>query len=531
MNGKIMKKRVQNHWLRWMLPAIVFGAFTGVLTAAVVIAYKLCAKQVIYLSEQGYQFLRGHLYWIPLVLIGFFGLGCLLAHLYRRIPNLRGGGIPASIGVLRGIIPMKWLRNVVGVFFLSLSSFLIGVPLGNEGPSVQIGTALGRGSVASFGKRYRGWDRYSMTGGACAGFSVATGAPISGILFAIEEAHERISPIILIVASTSVVFAELTNQLLSPLLGVSTALFPSLELRVLSVRELWLPLLVGVAMGVFSILFLRYYHILNRWIRRTVKKIPHSLTIALVFCATLLVGLFSVSFVSSGHHLILSLFDESPSLWFLLLILAVRTTLTIAANSNGITGGMFLPLLALGATLTSLLNGVLQLGFGLGEEYTSVILVLGIVACISGMMKQPLTAVVFAVEALSGYANILPVINVSAVSFVLTEIFSAHSINDSVLETRIDMMNEGREQVEIDTSVRVQAGSFAIGKQIRDVFWPNGLHVLTLRHVDVDHPHGKAEGGREMREGDLLHVHCQTYDRAHTMEELCAIVGEQETEK
>ena len=72
---------------------------------------------------------------------------------------------------------------------MSLLSFLMGVPLGNEGPSVQIGTAVGRGTTRIALRKRFAWDRYSMTGGACAGFAVATGAPISGILFAVEEAH------------------------------------------------------------------------------------------------------------------------------------------------------------------------------------------------------------------------------------------------------------------------------------------------------------------------------------------------------
>ena len=68
------------------------------------------------------------------------------------------------------------------LFFGSVTSFLIGVPLGNEGPSVLMGTAVGKGCTDTLAKKHPAWSRYSMTGGACAGFAVATGAPISGIL-------------------------------------------------------------------------------------------------------------------------------------------------------------------------------------------------------------------------------------------------------------------------------------------------------------------------------------------------------------
>jgi H+/Cl- antiporter ClcA len=141
----------------------------------------------------------------------------------------------------------------VGVFFLSLFSFLIGVPLGNEGPSVQMGTSIGRGSVYAFTRgKHRAWDRYSMTGGACAGFSVATGAPISGILFAIEEAHQRISPTIMIVASSSVLFANIASRAISRAFGVCATLFDGIILPRLQIKQLWIPLIVGLVLGILG---------------------------------------------------------------------------------------------------------------------------------------------------------------------------------------------------------------------------------------------------------------------------------------
>jgi len=525
-----MQKQYQNNVVKMIFPAVLFGAVTGAFTAVAVVLYKYCAKYVIHRSEEGYHYLREHLQWLPLLLGCLLGVAFLLAYIYRKIPNLRGGGIPTSIGILRGIIPMKWLRNVIGIFVLSLVTFLIGVPLGNEGPSVQMGTAVGRGSVFMLTKKKRAWDRYAMTGGACAGFSVATGAPISGILFAVEEAHQRISPIILIMATTSVMIAEIVNVFLSDLLGVSRALFsiPSEALHRLSTKELWIPLLIGIAVGLFAVVFLKYYAMIVRFVNRALKKIPHGLLIFFVFTLTVGLGLLSYDFISTGHHLMLSLFDGKTSLWMLFLLLLVRSTLTLGANSNRITGGIFLPLLALGTLVAMILGKGFHHVFGLGEDYYTVVLVLGITACIASMMKMPLTAIIFSIEALALDDHILSVIVVVAVSYMITEIFGVNSINDSVLERRIEDLHEGRHQIEIDTRVTVQSGSFAIGKQIRDIFWPNNLFVLSVEHVDAPKSSSRAaKGGKEMREGDILHIHCKTFDAEQTMEELCAIVGEQ----
>ncbi|MBQ8392997.1 MAG: chloride channel protein [Clostridia bacterium] len=521
-------KKYKYYIINLLLPAFVFGSVTGIITALLVSLYKLCAKIVIDWSEKGYQLLSQRLYFIPILLIAFFGIALLFSYIYKKIPNLKGGGIPTSIGILRGIITFKWLRNLVGIFLMSLASFMIGVPLGNEGPSVQMGTAVGRGTVYTFAKNHKAWDRYSMTGGACAGFSVATGAPISGILFAIEEAHQRISPTILIVSSVSVMFANIASEIISPLLGVSVSLFPELTLVKLSLKNIWIPVLVGVTVGFFAVLFLYYYKAINGFFNKKLRKIHHAYKIFTVLSLTLLFGLISSGFVSTGHELILDLLHGKTEIYMLFLILIVRSTLTLSANTNKITGGMFIPMLTLGAVLSSLLGEIIELLFGLEHQYYMIILVLGIVACISSMMKMPLTAIIFAIEALGCYENILYVVVASAVSFMITEIFGAKSINDTVVEDRVEELNDGKDARVIDTYVRVSENAFAVGKQIRDIFWPANLFVLSVKHDQRRRAEVDEHGGKALREGDILHVRYSTYDEAESRAELLAIVGNQD---
>ena len=474
------------------------------------------------------HFMRGHLYLVPVALLALLGISFMLSYVYKRLPSVRGGGIPTSIGILRGIITFKWLRTLLGVFIVSLGSFLIGVPLGNEGPSVQIGTAVGKGSVQPFSKKHRAWERYSMTGGACAGFCVATGAPVSGIVFAIEEAHQRISPMIVIVSSVSVMFSRITTELLSPMLGVSINLFPRLNLPSLQIKDIWLPLVIGVLLGLFAVAFLNYYRLIYSFFNKLLKKLPHAYKIFIVFALTLIFGLVSFKYISTGHGLIEELLSTNNiAIIALILILLIRSTLTLFANTNSVTGGLFLPIMALGTVISSVIAKATIL-LGLSESYYTVILVLGITACISGMMKMPITAIVFAIEALSAYDNILYVIAVSATAYVITEIFRAESINDTVIERRSHELNGIRESKIVDTFVTVKKNTFAVGKQIRDIFWPRGLLVLAVKKDEKRENEVDQYGGKALIDGDVLHIRYTTYDENQTVSELYAIVGEQE---
>lgn len=525
-----MKKRYLSYFVNLIFPAFIFGSVTGVITAVVITLYKLCAKYVIELSGVLYSLLSDNLIFIPLVLAALFFVSLLYSRVYKRMPNIKGGGIPTSIGILRGFIPFRVIGTLVGTFFLSLSTFLFGVPLGNEGPSVQMGTAIGKGSVFPFRKKHRAWERYSMTAGACSGFSVATGASVSGIMFAIEEAHQRISPMIVIVASSSVAVSRVVTELIAPLVGVSVTLFPELELLKMPTLDVWIPVVIGILLGLFAVLFLRFYSLIADTLADKIRKVPDYVKIFIAFALTLALGLISSSFISTGHHLILEIFEGNVALHMLLLIIIIRPMLTVFANSNSITGGIFLPILAIGAVFSALIaKGALALG--MDSEYYTVILVLGICACISGMMKMPLTAIVFAIEALSCYGNILHVVTVSVVAFVITELFGAKSINDSVLDNRLELLYEGKEPKVIDAFVTVKEGSFAVGKQIRDILWPANLFVLSLKHSEAKGAEVDEHGSSAIRAGDTLHVRYSTYNDRRTRTELSAIVGEQEYEE
>lgn len=512
---------MKKYLTRTILPYVGFGAMTGIGTAAVVVFYKYLAGKVIHLSEGGYAFIRQHLWALPVALVLLAAVAWLFHLVYKHFPGLQGSGIPTAIAAQRGLLRFRWLHSLIGTFLLSLTNFLLGVPLGTEGPAVQMGAAIGQGTTHHKHKQ-NAWSRYAMTGGACAGFAVATGAPLSGLLFGIEESHRRLSPALLLVSSTAVMFSELTQQLLAPWLQIDAALFPARPLVTLSTAEAWIPLVIGVAMGLFAVAFLLYYRTIKKTMGQRLERLPLGVKIGAILVLTLLAGLWIEGSHSTGHHLILSLFDGGMTIPLLLLLLAVRATLTLGANTCGMTGGIFVPTLALGALLSAILGeGALLLGMDRG--YYPLILTLGLIACIASMMKMPVTAAVFAFEVLGCGNNVLYVIIAVVVSYAIAELFGAESIIETVLEDKTAALAAGRQHVKAEKEFAVGADSFADGKQVGDILWPAGVFVLSVTRGETHRTKG-AHGHRVLHAGDTLHVQYTTTDEAATLQEMAAIV-------
>ena len=182
-----MKSKDSSEAKTKLIPYILFPMLIGVLSGILIFLFKLGASTVMRWSGQVYELVRQNPKYLPLFIVGAAMLGIVSALILTFAKECRGGGIPTAIASIRGLIPMKWGQGIFALYASALLTFFAGVPLGNEGPSVQMGAAVGKGSSRLSGKNKLAWERYFMTGGACSGFAIVTGAPLSGIMFALEE--------------------------------------------------------------------------------------------------------------------------------------------------------------------------------------------------------------------------------------------------------------------------------------------------------------------------------------------------------
>ncbi|MBR4282129.1 MAG: chloride channel protein, partial [Clostridia bacterium] len=232
--------------------SILCGLFTGF----AVFLFKFCATYVIRFSKWAYTVSAQNPIYIPLFVLGITFISVIIYFILKTEPQVKGGGIPTAVKFIREGKAFNVIKNIFLVPISALLTFLSGVPLGNEGPSVQLGCAIGDG-VAKFSKKNISENRANiMSAGACAGFGVATGAPLSGILFSVEEIKGKLSYKLIFSVIISTLTAAATARGLCYLTGAEYNLFHIEKNNVLPIKYIWIPLMVGLITGL-TVLFHR----------------------------------------------------------------------------------------------------------------------------------------------------------------------------------------------------------------------------------------------------------------------------------
>lgn len=521
-----MSRNYSSHIRQILIPCFALSAVTGILTGAVIFLFRVCAAFVIEKSDTLYGLVRANPAFLPLLLFGAALLGGLSYCIMKLFPACRGGDAQSTITVLRGFLPLKWFPNSVILFISSLITYFSGVPLGEEGASVQLGAAVGKGTVKLFsGKKGSGraWDRYIMTGGACGGFAAATSSPLTAILFAFDEAHRRFSPIIFLATATATLSSWGVMQLLCRLFSVEPRLFVLDTPLTLPLRYLWAPVIVGILCGFLAIGFAKGYTFVDRLLEKKLSKIPAYVKIISAFVIIALFGFFSADLVGSGHNIIHHLVDGHAPVWYLLLLyLVVRSVVFLFVSSLEITGGLSVPAMAIGAIVGALsAKGLTAMGL-LPHEYAPVLVIVGVCSFLAATNRAPLNAITFGCEALFGFTNLISIAIGVAFSFIVIEPLGVTAFSDIVIEDKIHTATHGKEIHTVDAHFTARSKAFITGKEVRDILWPANCAVLSVDKQNVECP--------TVQPGDVLHIRYRTFDPEDTYKTIEGIVGKQKND-
>lgn len=507
-----------------LLPCVYYSGITGIITAVLIFLFKLSASRVGQLSSEIYAYVRERSSFLPVIIVGAALLGLIMTLIIRCSPGCKGGGIPTSILLLRGLISFTWFKSIFLLFPSALLTYLCGIPLGTEGPAVQMGTAVGKGTVRIFARKHPTWERFIMTGGASAGFAAATGAPLTAIFFTFEEAHRRFSPTLFITSAVSAVTSTAFMQLLCPLAEISPSLFHfSVETTAMPLIYTFTAVLTGLLCGFIGAAFTKIYDLVHRFIDNRLRKLPVPAKIVAVFVSTAIIGYFSQGFLGTGEGIIESIFEGHAAWKLLVIYFCVRAIITITANNVGITGGLFVPMLCFGAIIGELCSRLMITVGILPVEYRSITVIIGICAFLAATSRTPIMATVFSIEAFGCTENLIPVMAGITVAYITIELLGIHDFTDIVMEGKLRRLHKDKTDKVIDRSFTVAEDAFAVGKQVRDILWPPECTVLSVKKKPSTHHHSHTG----ISAGDILELHYHTYDDPETVKSIEAILGKQ----
>lgn len=390
---------------------LVLSIFIGVISGLLVVAFRIAIEWIrILLLGSAPHPGQARLLYIPAIV----GLAVAALVLWF-FPAARGSGVnqtKAALYVYDGYISF---RTVIGKFLTAALAIGSGQSLGPEDPSLQIGAG-----VASIIARNLRLSRRRMRMfapiGAAAGLAAAFNAPISAILFVIEEVIGSWSAAVL----GSLVLAAISSVVVARAFWGSEPMFriPSITLKD------WRELLAYAVLGIFGGLLAPVFSAALGFLRPRLRALPRWTLILQPAVAGLMVGAigyFGFPEVMGAGYGSIDQAMHGEFVWQLLLgLVFLKLAATILSFSSGTPGGMFAPTLFIGAMLGGAVGAFEKHFFpGLTGTVGAYALV-GMGVLFAGFLRVPLTSVFMVLEVSGSYDIILPVILANTIAFLLS---------------------------------------------------------------------------------------------------------------
>ncbi len=390
---------------------LILSVFIGIFSGLAVVCFRL-AIDWMHLALLGPlpQTHSWRLFAVPS--IAGLGVAVLVLHVF---PGIRGSGVnqtKAALYIFNGYIPF---RTAVGKFICAALAIGSGQSLGPEDPSLQIGASI----ASALGRRLeisREKLRLMAPVGAAAGLAAAFNAPISAVLFVIEEVIGRWSAGIL----GSVVLSAVSSVVIVRWFLGSEPLFRIPVTTFKRPTELIAYAVLGIVGGLASVAFAKSIG----YLRPRLKALPRATQYFQPALAGLFVGLIAFlgapQVMGAGYDAM----DQAMHGQFTWKFLAVLAVLKIIATTfsfvSGTPGGMFAPTLFIGAMLGGAVGDRMHYFFPHLTGSTGTYVLVGMGVLFAGFLRVPMTSVFMVLEVSGNYEIIVPVIVANTFSYLVS---------------------------------------------------------------------------------------------------------------
>jgi CIC family chloride channel protein len=520
MNRGWWKTPILQSWARlrereeqvFLVLALVIGALTGLAVVAFILVTERLGMR---LYPAGGAAWRRAL--IPLA--GSLGIGYLL---FRYFPNARGSGVPQTKAALFAREGFISLRTVLGKFFCTSATLASGIPLGREGPSVQVG-----GGIASVLGRAMGLRPEKVKAlipvGAAAALAAAFNTPLAAVLFSLEEVMGDLHAPVL----GSVVLASATSWAVLRLSLGNHPLFRVPQYQLVHSLEFAVYAVLGVAGGLVSVTFTR----LLLGMRERFLRLPESTLWFQPVVGGLLVGLtgwFVPQVLGVGYGYVGDALNGRMALNLMLVLVVLKLLTVTTSYASGNAGGIFGPALFIGAMLGGSVGTVAHHLLPTYTASAGAYALVGMGAVFAGIVRAPMTSVLMIFEMTQDYAVIVPLMIANLVSLFLASrlqrepIYDALAIQDGIhLPSAKTQQRQGLRRVArvMRPASGALAGEVTVGEALQQAR-ASGLHswLITDRQgvigvVNLETLERHAAGNPKRKLGEIIskksfpHVH------------------------
>ncbi len=406
----------------FLVLALVIGALTGLAVVAFIL---LTERLGMRLYPVGGAPWRRVLFPVA----GSLSIGYLL---YRYFPNARGSGVPQTKAALFAREGTITLRTVLGKFFCTSATLASGIPLGREGPSVQVG-----GGIASVLGRLAGLRTEQVKNlipvGAAAAIAAAFNTPLAAVLFALEEIMGDLhAPVI-----GGVVLGSATSWMVLRMLLGNNPLFKVPQYQLVNPAEFAVYAVLGVAGGVVSAAFSgMLLGMRARFLRFPQKTVWFQPVVGGLLVG--MIGWFVPQVLGVGYGYVGDALNGNMAFKIMLLLVVLKLLTVTTSYASGNAGGIFGPALFIGAMLGGTVGTVAHRLFPAYTATPGAYALVGMGAAFAGIVRAPMTSVLMIFEMTQDYAVIVPLMIANLISLFIASrlqhspIYDALAVQDGI---------------------------------------------------------------------------------------------------
>lgn len=353
----------------------------------------------------------------------------IAAWLVRRFsPYAAGSGIPQVEEILNDELPPTPPRLLFVKFFGGLLAIGSGLALGREGPSVQMGAAI----ADVVGELFRrNWHdcKVLIAAGAGAGLATAFNSPIAGAVFVLEELMRRFETRTAIAAlGASAAAIAVARAFLGPAPD-----FQVESLAYLGVKT-WLLFaalgaIAGLAAGLYNSTLMAALAAMDR-----LGRWPVETRAAVIGAAIGALAWFAPGLVGGGDDITRRTLTGGVTFVMLPLVFFLRFGLGAVSYAAPVPGGLFAPILVLGAQLGLFCGALCHIAFPDMNLDSTAFAVVGMAAFFTGVVQAPVTGIVLVIEMTASFTMLLPMIAACFTAMLVPSLIGIAPIYDSLRE-------------------------------------------------------------------------------------------------